>query len=71
MVQLFKKLPIMIFRAGANHIAPNISKENQPTVDQSIKLIILGIICFLIFVFSILIAITPIAYIIAKAIGYI
>ncbi len=53
MVQLFKKLPIMIFRAGANHIAPNISKENQPTVDQSIKLIILGIICFLIFVFSI------------------
>ena len=71
MVQLFKKLPIMIFKAGANHIAPNISKENQPTVDQSIKLITLGIICFLIFVFSILIVITPTAYIIAKAIEYI
>ena len=70
MVQLFKKLPIMIFRAGANHIAPNISKENQPTIDQSIKLLLLSIICFLILVFNILIVIFPIAYLLPKVLGY-
>ena len=52
MVQLFKKLPIMIFKVVANHIAPNISKENQPTIDQSIKLILLSIICLIILVFN-------------------
>ena len=70
MVQLFKKLPIMIFKVGANHIVPNITKENQPTIDQSIKLILLSIICLIIFVFNILIVIFPITYLIAKVFGY-
>ena len=70
MVQLFKKLPILIFKVGANRIAPNISEENRPTIDQSIKLILLSIICFLIFVFNILIVIFTIAYLLAKVLGY-